>query len=304
MNLVTSTFSNAFTNILRNKLINFVSFGIIAFTLLIFGIFNYLTYSLDVFTRSFSRNIEAVFYLKDDVEQTEIDILIRELEENLLVKQVVYKSKNQAEIEFARRYPELEYALSEFKDSPSPLPASIEVTFKQEQNIDVKINSLIEEIAKLEVVESKEVNLDWARQVTSIKKFISAVGIFLSLILIFISCFIIFNVIKLNIFYRKEEIHIFKLVGAQDWYIRFPFIIEGALLGFLGSVMAGILLFVSLKLFPAYATFMLSIVKGMIDFENIPLNIFIRLVLLGTGIGLISSYLSLRQFLKSSGAGQ
>lgn len=302
MSLIKNTFNNALKNILRNKLINFLSFGIIAFTLLIFGIFNYLAYSLDVFTGNFSRNIEAIFYLQENVDREKIEDLIKELEENLLVKKVIYKSKNQAEIDFSRSYPELEYALAEFNDgSPSPFPASIEVTFKQEQNIDIKIKSLIEEIVNLDIIESKEVNLDWAKQVTNIKKFISVVGLFLSLILIFISCFIIFNVIKLNIFYRKEEINIFRLVGAQDWYIRFPFIIEGALLGFLGSLMAGILLFISLKLFPAYAAFMFNIVKGMINFEDIPFNIFVRLVLLGTGIGIFSSYLSLRQFLKPPG---
>ncbi|MCK5055384.1 MAG: permease-like cell division protein FtsX [Candidatus Aminicenantes bacterium] len=300
MNLIKSTFTNAFKNIFRNKLINFLSFGIIAFTLLIFGIFNYLTYSLDVFIGDFSRNIEAIFYLKDDARQPEIENLITELEENLLVKKVTFKSKNQAEIDFSRRFPELEYALSEFKDSPSPFPASLEVTFRQENNIDIKISTLIKEVEKLSIIEGKEVNLDWAKQVTNIKKFISVVGFFLSLILIFISSFIIFNVIKLNIFFRKDEINIFRLVGAQDWYIRFPFIIEGALLGFVGSVVAGILLFAALKLFPAYAAFMFNIVKGMIDFEDIPFNIFIRLILLGTGIGLVSSFLSLRQHLKPS----
>jgi cell division transport system permease protein len=300
LNLIKSTFTNAFKNIFRNKLINFLSFGIIAFTLLIFGIFNYLTYSLDVFIGDFSRNIEAIFYLKDDARQPEIENLITELEENLLVKKVTFKSKNQAEIDFSRRFPELEYALSEFKDSPSPFPASLEVTFRQENNIDIKISTLIKEVEKLSIIEGKEVNLDWAKQVTNIKKFISVVGFFLSLILIFISSFIIFNVIKLNIFFRKDEINIFRLVGAQDWYIRFPFIIEGALLGFVGSVVAGILLFAALKLFPAYAAFMFNIVKGMIDFEDIPFNIFIRLILLGTGIGLVSSFLSLRQHLKPS----
>jgi len=300
LNLIKSTFANAFKNIFRNKLINFLSFGIIAFTLLIFGIFNYLTYSLDVFIGDFSRNIEAIFYLKDDARQPEIESLITELEKNLLVKKVTFKSKNQAEVDFSRRYPELEYALSEFKDSPSPFPSSLEVTFRQENDIDIKIKALIEEVEKLSIIEGKEVNLDWAKQVTNIKKFISVVGVFLSLILIFISSFIIFNVIKLNIFFRRDEINIFRLVGAQDWYIRFPFIIEGALLGFVGSVVAGILLFAALKLFPAYAAFMFDIVKGMIDFEDIPFNIFIRLVLLGTGIGLVSSYLSLRQHLKPS----
>jgi len=297
LNLLKSTLINAVKNIARNKLINFLSFGIIAFTLLIFGIFNYLTFSLETFTDNFSKNIEAIFYFNEDVDQAEIDILLGELKGNLLVEDVTFNSKSQAEIIFSRQFPELRYILSEFKKSP--FPASIEVKFKQGYNVGPKVIALIEDIEKLSIIESKQVNLDWAQKVMAIKKFISLVGIFLSLILIFVSAFIIFNVIKLNIFYRKEEITIFRLVGAADWYIKVPFIVEGALLGLFGSVMAGGLLFITLKLFPAYATFMYSIFKDMVDFRNIPVIIFVRLVLLGTGIGLLSSYISVKQFLKN-----
>lgn len=297
MNLLQSTLNNAFISITRNKLINFLSFGIIAFTLLIFGIFNYLSFSLETFANEFSKNIEAIFYFKDSVEQPEIDLLLKKLKESLLVEDVTFNSRDQAEIAFSRQFPELKYILSEFKTSP--FPASIEVKFKQEYNIGTKVISFIEDIEKLSIVESKQVNLDWAQKVMAIKKFISLVGMFLSMILIFVSAFIIFNLIKLNIFYRKEEIIIYRLVGATDWYIKIPFIIEGALLGFFGSVMACGLLFITLKLFPAYATFMYNIFKDMISFKNIPLVLFLRLLLLGTGIGLLSSYISVRQFLKN-----
>lgn len=297
MNLLQSTLNNAFISITRNKLINFLSFGIIAFTLLIFGIFNYLTYSLESFTNEFTKNIEAVFYFKDNVEQPEIDLLIDKLKESLLVEDIVFNSRDQAEITFSRQFPELKYILSEFKTSP--FPASIEVKFKQEYNIGTQVISFIEDIEKLSIVESKQVNLDWAKKVMAIKKFISLVGMFLSTILIFVSAFIIFNLIKLNIFYRKDEITIYSLVGATSWYIKIPFIIEGALLGFFGSLMACGLLFITLKLFPAYATFMYNIFKDMISFKNIPPILFLRLILLGTGIGLLSSYISVRQFLKN-----
>ncbi|MDQ1353764.1 MAG: Cell division protein FtsX [Acidobacteriota bacterium] len=297
MNLLQSTLNNAFISISRNKLINFLSFGIIAFTLLIFGIFNYLSYSLETFANEFSKNIEAIFYFKDNVEQPEIDLLLKKLKESLLVEDVTFSSRDQAEIAFSRQFPELKYILSEFKTSP--FPASIEVKFKQEYNIGTKVISFIEDIEKLSIIESKQVNLDWAQKVMAIKKFISLVGMFLSMILIFVSAFIIFNLIKLNIFYRKEEINIYRLVGATDWYIKIPFIIEGALLGFFGSIMACGLLFITLKLFPAYATFMYNIFKDMISFKNIPLILFLRLLLLGTGIGLLSSYISVRQFLKN-----
>ncbi len=296
MNLLKATLYNATKNILRNKLINFLSLGIIAFTLLIFGIFNYVTYSLETFTQGFSRSIKAIFYFQDDAEQREIDLLISRLKESLLVKDVVFTSTSQADVNFSRQFPELKYILSEFKKSP--FPASIEIEFKGEYNLDTKLISFIEDIEKLQIVESKQVNIDWAKKIIAFKKFINAVGLFLSLILIFVSVFIIFNVIKINIFYRKDEINVLKLVGATDWYIKFPFVIEGAILGFCGSLMAAGLLFVTIKFFPAYATFMFDMVKGMIDFQEMPMSIFTKLVLLGTAIGLFSSYFSARQFLK------
>lgn len=296
MNLLKNALANAFRNISRNKLISVLSFGIIAFTLLIFGIFNYITFSMEKFTENFSKNIEVIFYFHDSAEQGEIDLVIGKLKESLLVDEVTFNSKQQAEVIFARQFPELEYILSEFKKSP--FPSSIEVKFKQEYSIGTQVFSFIEEIEKLSVIESKQVNLDWAKKVMAIKRFVSLVGMFLSGILIFVSSFIIFNVIKLNIFYRKEEIGIYRLVGATDGYIKTPFIIEGALLGLLGSALACGFLYVLLTLFPVYANFMYSIFKDMIDFSALPAVIFLRLLLLGTGIGLVSSFISVRQFLK------
>ena len=69
-----------------------------------------------------------------------------------------------------------------------------------------------------------------------IKKFASFVGLFLSAILLIVSIFIIFNVVKINIFYRRDEINILRLVGATDWYIKTPFLIEGLYPGFSGRV--------------------------------------------------------------------
>jgi cell division transport system permease protein len=296
LNLLKATFGNAVQNIVRNKLVNFLCFGIIAFTLLIFGIFDYITYNLEAFTRGFSKNIKAIFYFHDDVRQGEVELLMAKLKENLLVKDVGFTSKNQAEVDFSRQFPELKYILSEFKNSP--FPASIEVEFSQEYAMDTKMVSLIEDIEKLDIVESKQVNIDWAKKIIVFKRFISVMGLFLSLILIFVSGFIIFNVIKISIFFRKDEINVLRLVGATDWYIKFPFIIEGAFLGFFGSLMAGGLLFITLKLFPLYATFVFDIVKGLINFKTIPSSIFIKLIVLGTAIGLFSSFISARQFLK------
>ncbi|MGE5341082.1 MAG: cell division protein FtsX [Candidatus Omnitrophota bacterium] len=296
MNLLSKSINNAFINIVRNKLIAFLSLGIIAFTLFIFGIFNYITFSLDSYSKNFTKSIKAIFYFHEGTPRGDIDLLINRIKQNLLVRSLEYTSKSQAEIGFSRQFPELKYILSEFKESP--FPASIEVEFKPEYTLDTRLVSFIEEIEKQNIVESKQVNTDWVKKVAVFKSFISVVGLFLSLILIFVSIFIIFNVIKINIFYRKDEIDVLRIVGATDWYIKFPFIIEGGLLGLCGSLLAGGLLFGTLKLFPVYASYMFNLLKGMMDFENIPAALFIRLIILGTLIGLCSSYFSVRQFLK------
>ena len=297
MNLIKNAVGNAAKNILRNKLINLLCLGNIAFTLLIYGIFTYISINLNIVTREFSKSIEAIFYFKDNTDIRQIENLIEKTRKNLLVEQVNFFSKEQAEINFSRQFPELKYILSEFKQSP--FPASMEIKFKPEYGLDTKLMSILDEIEKMTIVESKQINLEWAEKIMTIKKFITIVGLFLSSILLFVSIFIIYNVIKLNILYRKDEIHILKLVGATNWYIKFPFIIEGALLGLAGSILAGIILFGLLQLFPSYATFIFNLLKDVITVEVIPTSLFLRLLLLGTGIGLLSSLFSTQHFLKN-----
>jgi len=305
LKLIKDSFANAIKNILRNKLVNFLCLGIIAFTLLIFALFNYVSYSLDNFTQNFTKNVVAIFYFTelDSSERQNRDILKRrenlilELRENALIKSVKFTDKDQAEKMFLDEFPEFKSSFKEFKQK-SPLPASIEVVFKERSKLDKKVETLIDETGEMDIIESKQVNLDWAKKVLNIKTIISLVGYFFSSILIFVSFFIIYNIIRLNILYRKDEINIYRLVGATDTYIKTPFIIEGGLLGFFGSLLASFLLFILLKIFAYFTASIEEIFKGILNFNQIPLNIFLIIILLGTAIGIISSYLSLRSFIK------
>ena len=156
MKLLRISLSNATKNIVRNKLISILCLGIIAFTLLIYGIFEYLAHSLDRVTREFSKSIEAIFYFKDQTGEEAIAELVQRVRENLLVDLVVYKSKQQAELNFSRQFPELKHILSEFKESP--FPASMEITFKSEYTLDTKIEAFLDEIERMAIVDSKQVN--------------------------------------------------------------------------------------------------------------------------------------------------
>ena len=297
MKFIIRAVQQALANLLRNKIVNSLCLGIIAFTLLVPGIFNYISFNLERYINKLSENVEAIFYIKDDSDGSAIEKLVQRIQANLLVKEVGYTSKDQAETNFSREFPELKYILDEFKNSP--FPASIDVKFLADARNLIQVESFIRDIRTAPAIESVQLNLEWARKIAMIKKFTSFVGFFLSAILLIVSIFIIFNVVKINIFYRRDELTIFKLVGASNWYIKTPFLIEGCVLGFLGGLLAGGLLLVIIKAFPLYAKFVFNIVKQLIDFKQLPLKIFWQLLITGTAIGLLSSFLSIRRFLKN-----
>jgi len=296
MKFLFHSFKQAMANLLRNKMVNVLCLGIIAFTLLVPGIFNYISFNLERYINKLSENVEAIFYIKDDSDGGAIEKLLQQIQANLLVKEVGYTSKDQAKLKFAGEFPELKYILAEFNDSP--FPASIDVKFQADARNLIQIESFVRDINKAGPIESVQLNLDWARKIALIKKFASFVGLFLSAILLIVSIFIIFNVVKINIFYRRDEINILRLVGASNWYIKTPFLIEGLVLGFLGGLLSGGLLLLTIKAFPLYAGFVFNIVKQLIDFKLLPQKIFWQLLLTGTAIGLFSSFLSLRRFIK------
>ncbi len=298
MKFIFRAVQQAMANFLRNKMVNSLCLGIIAFTLLVPGIFNYISFNLERYINKLSENVEAIFYLKDDSDGSAIEKLVQRIQANLLIKDVGFTSKDQARINFSSEFPELTYILAEFNNSP--FPASIDVKFQSDARNLIQVESFIRDIKKAPAIESVQLNLDWARKIAMIKKFASFVGFFLSAILLIVSIFIIFNVVKINIFYRRDEINILRLVGATDWYIKTPFLLEGLILGFLGGLLAGGLLLVTIRVFPVYAEFVFNIVKQLIDFKQLPLKIFWQLLITGTAIGLFSSFLSTRRFLKNS----
>jgi cell division transport system permease protein len=298
MKFLVHSVRQAMANLLRNKVVNGLCLGIIAFTLLVPGIFNYISFNLDRYIDKLSENVEAIFYIKDDCDNATVEKLMQRIQASLLVKEVGFTSRDEAKTNFSREFPELKYILAEFSDSP--FPASLDVKFLADARNLIQVESFIRDIRTTPAVESVQLNLEWARKIAMIKKFAAFAGLFLSAILLIVSIFIIFNVVKINIFYRRDEITILKLVGASNWYIKTPFLIEGCVLGFLGGLLAGGLLLLTIKAFPLYAGFIFNIVKQLIDFKLLPQKIFWELLATGTAIGLFASFISLRRFIKDT----
>lgn len=292
----TQAIRDALENLKRNKAANLLCLGIISFTLLVLGIFRFIGANLNDYIKQHSRQVEAIFYLAKNAGQDEIESLRQRISNSLLVSEVRLITPEQARTRFSRDFPELEHLVNEYSESPFPL--SIEVLFREDLSRDIQITAFIEDIRRSRSVESMEINIDWIRRLAAVKRFISLVGFFLTGILLFVTVFIIFNVIKMTVLFRRDEIQIMLLVGATRMYIRVPFLIEGSLLGLAGGLLGAGLLLALVRFLPASDKFVFNMVSEMISLDR-PVNYIIReMLLIGTLIGLVSSWFSVEKHVR------
>ncbi len=296
MKFLSQALRNALENIGRHKLVNFLCLGIIAFSLFVVGVFWFISQNLDAYVGKLGDSIAAIFYLKDGTLPDRSEALLSRVQQGLLVQEARLVSPEEARRRFLRDFPELGPIVAEFPESP--FPPSLEVTFKPHSRLDTQVEAFVRDIRHAPEVENVQLNSDWAKRITQLRRFISVIGLFLGLILVFVSVFIIFNVIKLNIFYRREEAIILRLVGATDGYIRVPFLIEGTVLGLTGGVLACLLLVATVRLFPLYSGNLVRMVGQLIPFAHVPPGLLLNLVGLGALIGFLSSGISLKRFLR------
>jgi cell division transport system permease protein len=183
------------------------------------------------------------------------------------------------------------------KEGENPLPDVIRVQPEQPQ----KIAQLAGEVKKL--APQKIDKIDYAevvtRQVLGFSSFLRNLVLVFAIALSLLSAFLISNTIKLTILARREEIEIQRLVGASDWFIRWPFFLEGAFIGLSGAVVPAILILilnhaVGITLGAVEKT---SIIK-MMPLPELALNVVVSLFLLGAVIGIWGSIISMRRFLK------
>ena len=233
--------------------------------------------------------VEVSIFLNDDISADQTQSMQTDLEANPLVEEVLFESKQQA-YENARKIfatdPELLDALR-----PDSLPASFRVKLVDPEQFET-IQSQYEGYPGIdEVVDQRDILQPFFLVMRQVRRGAVAVAI----LQLLAAAALISNTIRLTAFARREQTGIMKLVGATNWYIRLPFMLEGIFAGFLGAVIAGALLVAS-------DVFLLSRIKRQIGFfpfittgevaAVIPL-----LVVVGVLVAALASFFSLRRFL-------
>jgi cell division transport system permease protein len=275
---------------------NIFSVTIICLSFLTVGIFVSLANNLRATARELSSNMTIAFYLDKGLTPTAVDAVRREIGQPAFIESVRTVTPDEARERFRTSFPELADIVAGLE--ANPFPPSIEMRVNAKASASRDIAAFVAAAKTRPGVTDVQFNQDWVEKMQGFSRLAGAIGAFLGGILILTSFFIISNVVKLNVFARKNEIEILRFVGGTNLFIRIPFWLEGITLGFLGSLLSLGLLFIVINLFPIYLGSSLGALQQILRFRYPDLNQAIALLGGGAATGFIGSATSVSKFLK------
>ncbi len=278
----------AFSSMWRNRLTTVAAIITTTVMLLVFGLFLAANDTLERMVDALGRRTNMVVYLRDDASPIWIFEKVVELRDRPDVAEVIFVTRQQAADNLRESLSELGEVLDVIGENP--LPASIEVRMEDPENILI----LAEEFrSESEHVDEVLVRADVISKLLRTSRFVTIGGALMLILLALVTLLVIINTIRLAVHSRRREIEVMKLLGATDWFVRGPFLIEGAVIGLVGSVIAALLtLIVYIQVVP--------VVNSLISFLPVRtaglfwVNLALFIVLMGLVIGTLGSYFSVR----------
>ena len=301
-------------NIWRNKMFSLASIATMSACIFLFGLFFSILVNFQYIIKSAEEGVAITVFFNDDATEEQKKEIGEQLESRDDVSEVKYVSSDDAWAEFQKEYfgdnPELAEG---FKDD-NPLAGSdnYELYMKtvKGENKDLIAKSKSLSATQQDLVKFAQ-SLDGVRQVnksdvvantlSSVNMLVAYVSIAIIAILLGVSIFLISNTVTTGITVRKEEIAIMKYIGAKDFVVRSPFVIEGLIIGLFGAVIPLALLYFLYDKAVVYIMEKFSILKNIITFLPVG-NVYIYLLpiglAMGIGIGFLGSYFTVRKHLR------
>ena len=294
MKLQTSEYfiQEVFRSLRRNNWMSFASIGTVAVSLFVLGVFLLLVLNMNRMASALESQVQISVYLDAGLSADDRQAIASDIEALQGIESIRYISKDEAKARLEDRLGDQKYLLDALGDK-NPLPDSFEVVVKSPDLVETAAKA----IDRMDGVQEAKYGQDVIEHLFAITRLIRIFGLVLMVLLAGATLFIISNTIRLTVFARRKEIAIMKYVGATDWFIRWPFLLEGMVLGFVGGVIAA----VALRSF--YAAMAAKITDTLTFFPLMPqypsMNyITVALLLAGMAIGALGSALSLKRFLK------
>lgn len=273
---------------------SFASVLAITAMMLILGLFFVISVNINLFSEMIQKDYDYVeVYLKDDVDEKQVDNIKGKLENISGVKNIEYRSKQEALKIMKQRWGESGYLLDSLGDNP--LPDSIVINAEDNETAN-NINKFAKKIDGVEDVKYYKETVD---KLTKASNFLQYSAIVIMIFLIVVSVIVVSNTIKLTVLNRAKEISIMKYVGATNWFVRGPFLIEGIFLGIVSSMIAAALtwlIYIQIeKLIGDDIMIILS--SPLVPAEYLAVNLLVIFLAIGVSVGASGSIVSMRKFL-------
>lgn len=284
---------DAAKSVVRNRSVSLASFLTVSAALVILGIFMLALLDVNQGVKSVESSVRVKVFLKDGITESQKNDIEDKIKSVDGVVNVTYENKNDALKDLKNQVGEKNKDILAGLESDNPLPCSYVVKVEKTDVITNVVNT-IKDMQGVDTIEDGRGVVKTINHITNVIKFLGAVVFG---VLLVISIFLIGNTIKITLYSRKKEINIMKYIGATDWFIRVPFIMEGMFIGITSAIFAAIILYLGYGYiyFKSFANvFIVNFVSPSFIFTGL-LWIFI---VVGILIGSIGSILSIRKFLR------
>ena len=231
----------------RAPLLSALSVTTIAFSLFTLGLFGLVAINLRQALRGLEERVEVVAFVLRGTPAESITLATQDIAAFPEVRDVTFVTEQQA---LARARAELVEFRDAYRDlQVNPLPASIEVRLKEGHRDAATVESVAERLRGFGFVDDVRYGRDWVQRLDQLRNVTGIVGLVIGLAFAAVAVVIIGVTIRLTILQRAREIVIMRLVGATNWFIRGPFLLEGALKGLLGGLLSLVLCYAGYILF-------------------------------------------------------
>ena len=286
---------DAFKSVVRNFSLSIASITCISITLIIVAVSLIATLNVNNFTKLIERDVTVVVFLNNKIDEKGLNTFEEELSKIDNIASKEFKSKEQSKNEMMEQSELFASTMKDWDEEDNPLKDSYLIKVKDIKNIKVTV-AKIKDLENVEIVEYGEKMVEKLVSAFSIVKTVSYA---LVLVLVLVTVFLIINTIKLTIFSRKREISIMRVVGASNFSIKNPFIVEGMILGALGAVIPIIaIIYGYIALYDHFGGQLFSPLIKMLKPTPFIYQVSVAILLLGMIVGMIGSSGAVRKYLK------
>ncbi len=296
-NILGYLIGEGFSNVFKNKKSTGASLMIMWATMIIFGVFLILSENINHFVQEVEQEQGIQVFATDEATDEQIQKLGEEINQIEGVNKVEYVSKEEALDQMKEKFAENEDLLEGYEGENNIFTASYVVTLT-DLNLNTQVQEQISQLANVKKITNANEVIATLIDLANGVKIVTGV---ILVLLVIISIFIIANTIKLTVHARRKEISIMKYVGATNSFIRWPFIVEGMIIGVIASAISILVIAVVYNLIAEQmvnSQFMRTVGISLVGFSEMFSSIIFVYMLLGVGIGAIGSIISMRKYLR------